>query len=516
MSAGRASVSDSTAFSCSQSICSVDLCGPSSQAGSRLCVVTLLYSAPFVIGLIPGISAQVRIPSFALLAIAPLLSVLFFGRLGLGSATVLNLIGFLVLFQGWLSVPASLRLLSLALIAATQVGAFIVSALMGRLKRNLIELESANGHLSDLAHIDCLTSVFNHRFFMERLQSEVDQACLSGKACALLLIDVDYFKHYNDVYGHLAGDEALRRLALILRRSVRETDTVARYGGEEFAVITPELCIEDAKALADRLRGAVARHRFSGDSNQPGGALTVSVGLSVFPAWAKDMDSLLDQADEALYHAKHKSGDRVEAYSNIMDELAAPGDHEVALLAGFRTLLSIISTRDQYTYGHSERVMRYAVAIAQQLGLPEHDLRTIRWSALAHDLGKLDVPKSVLMKRGPLDSQEWSLIRQHPERSASILKPVSEELGPVVEVVRAHHERYDGTGYPTGSKGEAIPMAARILAVADAIDAMRSQRPYRDPRGTDEILRELVNCSGTQFDPNVVNAALQVFDTALA
>ena len=126
------------------------------------------------------------------------------------------------------------------------------------------------------------------------------------------------------------------------------------------------------------------------------------------------------------------------------------------------------------------------------------------------------MPKSVLMKRGPLDSQEWSLIRQHPERSASILKPVSEELGPVVEVVRAHHERYDGTGYPTGSKGDAIPMAARILAVADAIDAMRSQRPYRDPRGTDEILRELVNCSGTQFDPNVVNAALQVFDTALA
>jgi HD-GYP domain-containing protein (c-di-GMP phosphodiesterase class II) len=293
------------------------------------------------------------------------------------------------------------------------------------------------------------------------------------------------------------------------------SDTVARYGGEEFAVIVPEVSVEVAQALAQRLQRAVHDEPFPGEENQPQGRLTVSVGLSVYPSWAKTSDELVQQADEALYQAKHMSRNRVEVYADVVGQLkgdAAKTDE--VILAAFQTLLSIISARDQYTYGHSQRVCRYAEKLGKNMGLDSATMQSLRWAAVVHDLGKIEIPKSILMKTGKLEPDEWAIVRQHPVWALRILEPIAKDFNRVIPIVRSHHERFDGAGYPDGISGEVIPLESRILAVADAFDAMRSNRPYREAMSVDEALKEIEASIGTQFDPAVAKAFLEMMNTS--
>ncbi|MFW5896596.1 MAG: diguanylate cyclase, partial [Bacillota bacterium] len=343
----------------------------------------------------------------------------------------------------------------------------------------------------------------------QRIQEELARADRLRNSLVLIILDIDHFKHYNDIYGHLQGDRALIKLSGLLRRSIRRSDVVFRYGGEEFIILAPGADGREGAALAERIRFQVAASDFSDRAGGSGPSLSVSAGFSVYPNWAQGRQELLRQADEALYHAKRQGGDRVERYPDAAEVDEERVGEDGAVLAAVRTLLNIISARDGYTYNHSQRVMKYSLGIGHHMDLEESDLRVLQWSALIHDLGKIELSRSLLMKSRDLDRREWEAVRRHPDTSARLVEPVIDRMGIIGEVVRAHHEHYDGGGYPRGLRGDEIPFHARILAVADAIDAMLAERPYRPGVPREEVVEELRECAGSQFDPEVVEAAVQ-------
>ena len=187
------------------------------------------------------------------------------------------------------------------------------------------------------------------------------------------------------------------------------------------------------------------------------------------------------------------------------------------LFGGLRALLGTVSAKDKYTLGHSERVMDYAVMIARSMGLEGERIRLIKIAALLHDIGKVEIPEALLNKSEPLTEDDRNLLKKHPSYSADILEPLS-NIELLIDSIKHHHERFDGKGYPSGIKGNDIPLEARILCVADSFDAMLSDRPYRKGMKINEVIAELEKNAGTQFDPSAVNAffsALSVKHTVL-
>ena len=485
---------------------------PPNTSGRAAAVIALyiLAVAAHVLAIPPWEMAYLRPISQICLAMAPLLSVLYFGSTGLLMATAALVVWFVLVMRNLLVAPSELHLTVASVIISIQMAVIIVYVVTQKLQAKIAELDRVNENLRENSLVDELTRAYNYRYFIQRLNEEMDRARRNGGTCALMFIDLDDFKHYNNVNGHFAGDEALKKLAELLKDNVRFSDTVARIGGEEFGIIFPGASPEDAQTIARRLKDSVAEHKFAGEEQQPGGKLTVSVGVSIYPTWADTADELLTQVDDALYHAKHRSGDRAELYDGTFTDLVAFPDAKQPLMNSFRTLLGIISSRDHYTYGHSQRVVQYAAAIASALDLGEESRRILRWAALLHDVGKIAIPKAILIKRSPLDDHEWDYIRRHPDKSAQIIQPMADGMEPIIEVVRSHHERIDGTGYPRGLKGSDMSLEARILAVADALDAMRSVRPYRDPKSDEEIAREMAAVAGDQFDAAAAGAAVDL------
>lgn len=367
-------------------------------------------------------------------------------------------------------------------------------------------LKSTNEKLERLSFTDGVTGVYNYRYFQLRLREELSRARRYGLPLALMMVDVDGFKHYNDAHGHPVGDRVLQAVAAAIKENVRELDTVCRYGGDEFAVILNDAVAEVAAAIGERVREAVARCAV--EVGAPPG-ITISLGIAVYPKDAESAEELVKRADEALYRAKSARRDGIHVYSSVLEELRS-GLGEVespSLLTALHTLVTVINARDRYTYGHSERVMRYATAIGRTLGLDSEDLRLLRYAAFLHDIGKIEIGRDILNKREALTEEERSVIRQHTLYGVQIIEPI-QSLERILGVVLHHHERYDGQGYPGGLSGEEIPLLARVLAVADAFDAMLSHRPYRDALSVEDALQEIRRGRGTQFDPRVADALL--------
>jgi diguanylate cyclase (GGDEF)-like protein/putative nucleotidyltransferase with HDIG domain len=351
-----------------------------------------------------------------------------------------------------------------------------------------------------LALTDPLTGLGNHRHFHERLERELRHANDRRFPLSVCLVDVDDFKRINDRFGHPAGDRVLSSLAARLRQS----GEAFRLGGDEFALLLPGYDENDAQTAASSVV-----ERISALELDQLGPVTVSAGVATSPAHAADRDELIRLADSALYWAKEYGKNRVRAYRPDVIELAelkrlASGPDRAARFRAAASLARAVDARDVYTGSHSQRVAELAAGVARRLGLPEEDVELTRLAASLHDLGKLAIPEEILRKPGPLTEPERMVLERHPQIGFRMLESLG--IDPVAHWVLHHHERWDGSGYPDGLPGEQIPLGARIIFVADAFDAMTSERVYRRRVTPEQAIAELRRCAGSQFDPVIVDA----------
>jgi diguanylate cyclase (GGDEF)-like protein/putative nucleotidyltransferase with HDIG domain len=373
----------------------------------------------------------------------------------------------------------------------------------------IIENAQLYTHAKIKANTDELTALYNHRHFHERLDQEITRNTRFGGTFSLIMMDVDLFKSYNDIYGHLAGDNVLRKVGEYIVNSIRGIDLAFRYGGEEFTVILPGTQIEDAYKVAERIRKTI-----EAKSSLKAMPITISLGVSNWPSDGIMKEEIIGRADEALYLAKQLGRNRTCMSTDIKKGqdtqlISSELRSNPKALSIIYALAATVDAKDSYTYGHSRKVSEYAIAIAESLKLPNDKIDSIRSAGLLHDIGKIGIPDYILNKNTYLSGEENQLIKRHPKIGAEILKHVI-DLVSCIPAILHHHERYDGTGYPSGLTGENIPIEARILSVADAYDAMVSLRPYRRQLSLQEAIDELKNCSGSQFDPIIVETFVEI------
>jgi len=308
--------------------------------------------------------------------------------------------------------------------------------------------------------------------------------------------------------GHTAGDKILELIGRLVDGALRTTDLAFRYGGDEFAIILPQSATNDAFLVAERVRG-----RISAEMSKRDIKISASLGLASWPNDGVTSDELVNAADRALYYAKETGGNRTCVASKMLPALTFffndTATTEKEVLSIIHTLAATIEARDPYTYGHSRKVSSYAVSLAESVGLSSDKVAVVSTAALLHDIGKVGIPDEVLNKVDKLEPEAWELIRAHPKLSTTIVGHVV-SLVSCLPAILHHHERWDGNGYPAGLKGDEIPVEARILAIADAFDAMTSSRPYRSKLSYKKVLQELKRCSGSQFDPKLIDAFLPI------
>jgi diguanylate cyclase (GGDEF)-like protein/putative nucleotidyltransferase with HDIG domain len=338
--------------------------------------------------------------------------------------------------------------------------------------------ELQRDELSRVSRADPLTGALNRRGFDERFAAELSRAARAGSALGLILVDLDDFKGTNDRLGHAAGDDQLRWAVDTMTTTLRPSDAVGRLGGDEFAILVPGAGPAETSALAARLHDAL-------DEGAP-----ASIGVASYPADGLGADALHQVADLDLYAVKHGRTKRRPP--------AGPRAFSWAT-----TLARAVDDRMATSHEHALSVARYAVLIGERLDFSDAERESLRLAAILHDVGKIAVPEAVLRRPEPLTAAERTLVERHPAVGADMLARI-DGLAEIVPWVRHSHEHFDGSGYPDRLAADEIPLESRILLVADAFDAMTSERPYSPAMPVDEALAELRACAGSQFDPECV------------
>jgi len=389
----------------------------------------------------------------------------------------------------------------LATVATLLLAGVVVATIRDRLAA-LIE------SLTNAARQDPLTELLNRRGFEEVFDIELERARRTETPLSLIVADLDCFKQLNDNFGHGAGDDALKRVSRAIRTAKRGFDSGARVGGEEFALLAPNSDEHGAYMLAERLRGDIERS-FAGEGPGP---LTASFGVVTFPLHGQSAEALLRAADQALYAAKKLGRNR-----SVISSAEVPGilarsprgqEESHVELAALLSLAEALDVRETGSATHCHRVARFAELMGRELGLAPDSVERVRLAGILHDVGRIGMPDELLVKRGPLSADDWRAVRAHPAIGARMVEAT--DFDDIRQWVLAHHERPDGLGYPAGRAGEELPLEARILAVADAYEAMTAARPYRPALAPDAAAEELRRAAGGQFDEQVVEALLRV------
>jgi diguanylate cyclase (GGDEF)-like protein len=432
------------------------------------------------------------------------------GAASLGAFAIVNYAAVVILVRFQAHPPSAVvsdaDIHHFALIAGTLVvaGTFIV-LLRERIGRLIAQL-------TDAATTDPLTGLVNRRGFQRLIQIEIDRARRGQQPFALVMGDCDHFKLVNDRIGHAAGDATLQRIGALMETEKRSIDTAARIAGEEFALVLPQTDAHEAYIVAERMRNVMRDELVHEEGRQP---LTMSFGVAAYPVHAAAPESLMRASEEALYAAKRLGRDRTVLHSQeiegiLSEEASSSNPRDQARLATVLGLAEALDLRDSGTARHSQTVGRYCRLMGRELALAPEHVERLRLAGVLHDIGKIGVPDSILRKPGVLTDDEYAQMRTHPEIGSRILG--GSDLADIRDWIHAHHERPDGRGYPHGVADAQIPLEAKVLAVADAYEAMTSDRVYRRSIGVASARAELQRCAGTQFDARVVKAFLGVLD----
>jgi diguanylate cyclase (GGDEF)-like protein/PAS domain S-box-containing protein len=392
-----------------------------------------------------------------------------------------------------------------------------------------LELLKSNEKLKESALIDSYTGLYNHRYLEDAVEAEFHRARRYAHSLAIIMLDIDYFKSINDLYGHQFGDTVLKQFSQQIKTMVRRYDIVVRFGGEEFIIVSPGIDREQVLSFSQRILESLNLHNFGDKKHKV--KLKVSIGAVSYPEdrATSGMD-MVNSADQVLTKAKETGGNRVYLLTDIkkgrgpvsngrpkawdvkvlkgkIDKLNKKANQSLteAILAFAKT----IELKDHYTGEHVEITGHYATMIARKLGLTKDEIELIRQASILHDLGKIGISEKILLKKSKLTKEEFEEIKKHPQIGADILRPIHFLRG-LIPIIFYHHERWDGKGYPTCIRGEEIPIGARIMAIADVYQALTSDRPYRKAYSKARAMKIIKEGAGTQFDPRITGVFLKI------
>ena len=387
-----------------------------------------------------------------------------------------------------------------------------------------------NKKLNKLTLKDPHTELYNRRYLKEVLEKELSLAKRHGQSLSVLMIDIDYFKSVNDVYGHTFGDLVLKQFTQTLRKAIRRYDILFRFGGEEFVIVSPRADRLTSLVVAERLLKTINEHNFGDKTHVVN--LKLSIGVAAYPEDGLLIRGieLIQLADQILNKVKEYGGNKAYSSEDIKKfEGNPPSENEISLdiellkkkierlsqranqslIEAIFALAKTTGLKDWYPNTFTKRTMHYATEIAKALNLPKEEVEDIRKAAILHDIGKVGINEEILLKKSKLTAKEFGIIKKHPQLSADIIRHLYFLRGTIPLIVY-HHERWDGKGYPNGLKGKEIPMGARIIAIVDAYRSLTANRPYRKAYSKSSLMRILKRESGTKFDPQVTAAFLKI------
>lgn len=346
---------------------------------------------------------------------------------------------------------------------------------------------------------DDLTSLYNRKNAYER----IEQACAMQQPKTLLIFDIDDFKLYNELYGSKEGDSLIQRCAQAVIHEMDSQDTAFRFGADELMLLKDGNDLDSAKEVARRIIAEVV----NSSPSDTVWDVTITCGISTFPDISKNASSFLHNTEQAVYYGKMEGKGNLVVYRTGMENRSNNPDIRAAyerIAPTIYALTAAIDAKDTYTFIHSMNVSRYAVILAESLGMNDTEIEIVRDAGLLHDIGKISIPEHILKKTSQLTDEEYCIMKTHVENSTKMIRYLP-DMDYVIPAVVGHHERYDGTGYPRGLAGEEIPYMARILTIADCFDAMTAKRPYKQALPVAYAIDELEKNSGTQFDSALVS-----------